>query len=212
MLSLMAVLDRQAISRELIQGPCHNIMDHKAAIAKLKAFSLVQEEESSAKYTIHRLVQLSTQGWLADHARLSLWQRAAISAVAREYPDNVTFEQWPLIQDLSSHVQIVLAYETAERSTLVDRARILHCLGHYTMEQGQIRPALQMLEVCYSLRSEHLGTETELTLESLGLVGLAHTKLNQLKQAREVLLEFQISTKRALGRHHPLTLKSMSRR
>lgn len=210
-LSLMAVLDRQAIPSELLQAPGLNMLDQKAAIAKLKAFSLIQEESSSNKYSLHRLVQLSTQRWLADHDKLSHWQKAAIGAVAREYPEDVTFDQWALIQDLSSHVQVVLSHDFSEPNPLVDRARILHCLGHYTMEQGQTSAALQMLLESHQLREENLGSEDELTLGTLGLVGLAYSRLYQLKSAREALQRFHDSTNRVLGPRHRLTLKGKSR-
>ncbi|CAD6580011.1 MAG: hypothetical protein ASARMPRED_009324 [Alectoria sarmentosa] len=211
MLSLMAVLDRQAIPSELVQAPGGNTLDQKAAIAKLKAFSLIQEESSSSKYSLHRLVQLSTQRWLADHDKLSHWQKTAISAVARECPEDVTFDQWALIQDLSSHVQIVLAHNFCEPTPLVDRARILHCLGHYTMEQGQTSAALQMLLESHQLREKQLGSEDELTLGTLGLIGLAHSKLSHLKSARQVLQLFHDSANRVLGPRHRLTLKGKSR-
>lgn len=210
-LSLMAVLDRQAIPSELVQAPGGNVLDQKAAIAKLKAFSLIQEERSSNKYSLHRLVQLSTQRWLADHDKLSHWQMAAIGAVAREYPNDVDFDQWALIHDLSSHVQTVLAHDFSEPTPLVNRAHILHFLGQYTMEQGQTSAALQMLLESHRIREKQLGSEDELTLGTLGLVGLAHSRLRQLKSAREVLQQFHDSTYRVLGPHHRLTLKGMSR-
>ena len=79
MLSLMAVLDRQAIPSELVQMPGGSALDQKAAIAKLKAFSLIQEESSSNKYSLHRLVQLSTQRWLADHNKLCTGRRSPLA-------------------------------------------------------------------------------------------------------------------------------------
>ncbi len=211
MLSLMAVLDRQAIPSELVQVPGGNVLDQKAAIAKLKAFSLIQEESPSNKYSLHRLVQLSTQRWLADHDKLSQWQKAAIRAVARECPEDVAFEQWALIQDLHSHVHVVLAYKFSESAPLVDKARIQHCLGHYTMEQGSPRAALQMLLESHQVREKQLGSEDELTLGTLGLVGLAHSRLREYKSARKVLQQFHDSANRVLGPRHRLSLKGKSR-
>lgn len=210
-LSLMAVLDRQAIPSELVHAPGGSLLDRKAAIAKLKAFSLIQEESSSNKYSLHRLVQLSTQRWLADHDRLSHWQKAAIGAVAQICPEDVTFDQWALIQDLNSHVQVVLGHDFSEPIPLLDRARILHCLGHYTMEQGQASAALQMLLESHRLREKQLGSEVELTLGTLGLVVLARGRLHQFKEAREVCQQFHDSTNRVLGPRHRLTLKAKSR-
>ena len=210
-LSLMAVLDRQAISSKLLQTPGGNVLDQKAAIAKLKAFSLIHEESASKKFALHRLVQLSTQRWLADHGKLSHWQKIAIGAVAREFPEETVFDQWVLIQDLSSHVHIVLAYSYSEPTLLADRAHILHSLGHYTMERGETEAALQMLLDSHRIREKHFGVEDERTLETLGLIGLAHSRLHQLTLAREVLEKFIESTNRVLGPRHRLTLKGKSR-
>ena len=210
-LSLMAVLDRQAIPSELVHAPGGSVLDQKAAIAKLKAFSLIEEESSSNKYSLHRLVQLSTQRWLADHHKLSNWQKAAIGAVAQRCPEEVAFDQWTLIQDLNSHILVVLGHDFSEPAPLLDRARILHCLGHYTMEQGQASAALQMLLESHQLREKQLGSEDELTLGTLGLVGSAHSRLRQPKLARKVCQQFHDSTNRVLGPRHRLTLKSESR-
>ena len=211
MLSLMAVLDRQAMSFELVKAPSGNVLEQKAAIAKLKAFSLIKEEISSKKLSLHRLVQLSTQRWLADHDRVSHWQQAAIGAVARELPEEVVFDHWALIQDLNSHIHIVLDYCVFDRAPLVDRAHILHCHGHYLMEQGRAVAALPQLLESHQLREEHLGGEHELTLGTLGLVGLAHNRLHQHESAREVLEKFHDLTHNVLGPRHRLTLKSQSR-
>ena len=210
-LALMAVLDRQAISSELIQVPGGNVLDQKAAIARLKAFSLIQEESSSKSFSIHRLVQLSTQRWLADHGRLPHWQKTAISVVARALPEEVIFDLWALIQNLDSHIHTVLTYKFSEPSPLVERARILHCLGHYSMEQGQPGAALHWLQKSHQLREEHLGSENILTLETFGLVGLVYSKLGKIEEAREVLEKFHDSTNRVLGPRHRLTLKGKSR-
>ncbi len=210
-LALMAVLDRQAISSELIQVPGGNVLDQKAAIARLKAFSLIQEESSSKSFSIHRLVQLSTQRWLADHGKLPHWQKTAISVLARALPEEVIFDLWALIQNLDSHIHTVLTYKFSEPSPLVERARILHGLGHYSMEQGQPGAALHCLQESHQLREEHLGSENELTLETLGLVGLAYRNLRQTEKAREVLEKFHDSTNRVLGPRHRLTLKGKSR-
>lgn len=210
-LSLMAVLDRQAIPSELIRAPGGSVLDRKAAIAKLKAFSLIEEESTSNKYSLHRLVQLSTQRWLADHDKLSHWQMAAIGAVAQRCPEDVAFDQWTLIQDLNSHMLVVLGHDFSEPTPLLDRARILHCLGHYLMEQGQARTALQMLLESHRLREKQLGSEDELTLGTLGLLGSVYSRLHQVKLARNVCQQFHDSTNRVLGPRHRLTLKSKSR-
>ncbi|MCJ1471288.1 hypothetical protein MMC07_009936 [Pseudocyphellaria aurata] len=85
-LSLMAMLDRQAISLELLQRPedKERPLELKAAISKLKAFAFIAEENVPSTYSLHRLVQISTQRWLDHHNRLLTWQEAAVSAVAEK--------------------------------------------------------------------------------------------------------------------------------
>lgn len=181
MLYLMAVLDRQAISLEFLTQMSENKLEQKVSIAKLKAFSLIQEETSSTRYGLHRLVQLSTRRWLEDLGKLAHWQHIAVSVVARIYPEEVAFEQWQLVQDMSSHVQTVLAYDLLEKKALLSRARLLHSLGQYTMERGRPSAALTMLQESHSLRSKHLGNDDERTLETLGLIGIVHSRLRQTK-------------------------------
>lgn len=60
-LSLMAVLDRQAIQDKLVRRDDERKIDFITAIGTLKAFSLITEEKGGATFGMHRLVQLSTQ-------------------------------------------------------------------------------------------------------------------------------------------------------
>ncbi len=72
MLSLIVMLDRRGISKELLQKPQDTLLEFRAAVAKLKSFPLVSEEKSSSKYSVHRLVQISTQKWLVHNRTISL--------------------------------------------------------------------------------------------------------------------------------------------
>ena len=211
MLSLMAVLDRQAISQELLRKPGESFLEFKAAVSKLKAFSLITEEKSSSKYSIHRLVQLSTQKWLEHYGTLPEWEEEALAAVARLFPTVVEYKVWPLVQDLKSHAQIVLRYSITTRPCQLARANILHGMGHYCLEQGQNTSALDILLQSRELRVENLGPEHEDTLMTLGLLSVAYSKLNNSREAYELQVQLWETTHRVLGPSHVLTLKSMSR-
>ena len=211
MLSLMAVLDRQAIPEELLHGPDVSFLDFKAAVSRLKAFSLINVEKSSSKYSVHRLVQLSTQKWLEHHGTLSMWEEVALAAVARVFPSNVEYNVWQLIQDLIFHAQIVLRYNTTTRSCQVARANILHGMGHYCLEQGQDTSALDILSQSQELRVENLGPEHEDTLTTIGLLSVAYNKLDHFTKAYEMQTALLETAERALGPSHRLTLKCMSR-
>ena len=211
MLSLMAVLDRQAISQDLLQRPGDGELEFRAAISKLRAFSLITEERASSKYGLHRLVQLSTQKWLEHHGTISTWEEAAVSAVARQYPPVVEYKVWPLIQDLNSHSQVVLQYGSFNKSHHIDRAKILNGLGHYHSQQGQLPLALQLLTESRRLREEHLGPEHEDTLTTLGYEGSVYSKKGDFERAQQLQKDLIQKSMRVLGPNHLLTLKSMSR-
>ena len=211
MLSLMAVLDRQAISQELLRRPEESLLEFKVAVSKLKAFSLITEDKSSSKYSLHRLVQLSTRKWLEHYGTLSMWEEAALAAVARLIPTVVEYKVWPVIQDLSSHAHIVLKYSITTRPCQMARANILHGLGHYCLEQGDDKSALDILLESRELRVENLGPEHEDTLTTLSLLSVAYSKLNRSREAHELQVEVWETTDYALGPSHPLTLKCMSR-
>ncbi|MCJ1262023.1 hypothetical protein MMC22_001892 [Lobaria immixta] len=210
-LSLMVMFDRQAISQELLQNSEERPLEFKAAMSKLKAFALITEEKISSTYSLHRLVQISTQRWLEHQDRLSNWQEAAVSAVARQCPSNVNYNVWPLLNDLNSHARVVLGYKISARSGQINRANILHSLGHYNLEQGQDLSALDLLLESRTLRREHLGLEHEDTLTSMGLLGVAYNKLSNFKEAEEILLQVLETANQVPTLNHRIKFKCISR-
>ena len=210
-LSLMAMLDRQAISQALLQEPEDSLLQFRAAISKLKAFSLVSEEKATFKFSLHRLVQLSTQKWLEHQGRLLMWEQAALAAVTRLYPTHVEYDAWPLAQDLNAHVRVVLKYSITTKTCQVGRASILHGLGHYLFQQGHTFEAREMLEESRKLRLENLGPEHLDTLITLSQLSAVYNKLRQSDEAYELQIYVLEMTERILGSSHWLTLKAMSR-
>ena len=187
-LSVMAMLDRQGISQALLRKDSESLLQFKAAVSKLKAFSFIEEENTTAKYSMHRLVQASTQRWIKHLQKLSEFQERALAAVASCCPPTGGFEHWPVFVDLDSHVNVVLEYNLAPQQCMVNRARILHAVGHYTMESGQDRAAQEKLKTALALRQEHLGPDEEETLTTMGLIGVTYSKLgNQYwREAQEI--------------------------
>jgi hypothetical protein len=74
-LSLMAVLDRQAVQDKLVCNADNREVGCITAIGTLKAFSLISEEKRGAAFRMHRLVQLSTQRWLELEGVIEEWLR-----------------------------------------------------------------------------------------------------------------------------------------
>lgn len=142
-LSLIAMLDRQAISENLLRKNEERKLKFNAAIQKLKAFSLITEEIKPSIFSMHRLVQISTQMWLEHQNELSRWQKAALSTMAECCPPNGNYENWISLEAISPHLQVVLDYQFSTKPCQLQRAKILFTLGWYNDEQGRYSIAYQ---------------------------------------------------------------------
>lgn len=126
-LSLMVILDRHAISADLLRQVKEPELDFTRATQKLKAFSLISEETKSSVFSVHRLVQLSVQKWLNSRDELPKWQRAALLTVSEHCPSRSCIWHEPLgaWRSITPHMEAVLRYEFVDRVCLLTRARLL---------------------------------------------------------------------------------------
>jgi hypothetical protein len=67
LLSLMAMLDPQAIPEMLLRQEDGREVDFFSAVGTLDSFSLSRKAIGKETYAIHRLVQLSIHVWLEQH-------------------------------------------------------------------------------------------------------------------------------------------------
>ncbi|MCJ1345259.1 hypothetical protein MMC31_003465, partial [Peltigera leucophlebia] len=129
LLSLMAMLDRQAIAEHYLRTEEEPGMDFIAAIQKLKAFSLIVEETEAKVFSMHRLIQLSVQKWLMLQKVIEGWQEKALSAVSKSCPSHGEYEYWTAWEAINPHVQVVKGYVVNTDSALLHRASILQRSG-----------------------------------------------------------------------------------
>ena len=214
-LSLMAMYDRQEIPQYLLQRAEGTALAFRVAVAKLKAFSLITEEKgdanTSSKYSMHRLVQISTQKWLQEHEKFRNWQEEAVISISQHYPLLVGYDVWSIMSELKSHAQTVLEYKLDTASIQIHRANILHASGHYCLEQGQDSLAQTYLLESRDLRVQYLGLDHEHTLTSMGFLGVSYSKLDNWREAQKIQLQVLELAKQVLGLNHRLTLKTSSR-
>jgi hypothetical protein len=109
LLSLMAVLDRQAIPQSLLQKYLERGIDFIKALGTLKAFSLITVEKDGSTFEVHRLVHLSTQKWLALEGTLEKWQKRALELIAENFPSG-EYETWKTCEVLLPHALAALRY------------------------------------------------------------------------------------------------------
>ncbi|OCK99064.1 TPR-like protein [Cenococcum geophilum 1.58] len=209
-LSLMAMLDRQAISENLLRKNEERKLKFNAAIQKLKAFSLITEEIKPSIFSMHRLIQLSTQMWLEHQNELSRWQEAALSTVAECCPLNGNYENWISLEAISPHLQVVLDYQFSTKPCQLQRAKILFTLGWYNYEQGRYSKAYQLYLESLVLRESNLGPEHSDTLDSINNLALVLWSQGKYGEAEKMHRRVLGVREKVLGLEHSGTLNCIN--
>ena len=210
-LSLMALLDRQAVSDSLLRNTDEGNVKFNHAISTLKSFSLIAVTgDNQGSYQMHRLVQIATQRWLENEGSLPQWEEKALAAVIRCCPPTGRYEYWEDWEAVNPHVQAVLGYSFTRKDPLVQRARLLHLVAEYENYQSRYTSAEERASEAAQLSCEFLGDEDELTLASLSDKALALSNQRNTEEAENIFRHVLDSRKRILGDEDELTLQSMN--
>ena len=109
LLSLMAVLDRQGISKMLLcEDDTKEQIEIITALGTLQAFSLISSDKEAKTFEMHRLVQLSTLMWLEMQNEKLKWQDRALQILSAKFPSGNNFETWEICALYLPHVMIVI--------------------------------------------------------------------------------------------------------
>jgi tetratricopeptide (TPR) repeat protein len=209
-LSMMCVLDKQSISRKLLHDEGENQVVFDRALATLKNFSMIQEENSQQTYEIHRLVQLSTQWWLEERKTLAKWQERALEVLVRECPSRADLEDWKAWESISPHISVFQGYHFEHEKQLLQYAGITSRMGEYNLALGRYEIALKMEEAALTVQQELLGKEHPDTLISMNVMASVLNNQGKYEEAEEMHQQVLRLRKIVLGKEHPNTLKSMN--
>ena len=185
LLSLMAMFDRQAIPRLLLQRPTDKDFDFTTGIGTLKSFSLISENEKN-KYTMHRLIQLSTQNWLKQTNKEDEYVDIALSVLANQSPNGNprTREKSQLIYP---HALRALEYPIKSNQGELDQANLLLNVAGYETDHGAIDSAVRRASLASKIRSRILGPNDRKTLQCSSLLGLLLTALPNYNESEDIL-------------------------
>ena len=209
-LSLMAVLDRQAIPKMVLSQKGDRAIDLTSALGTLQAFSLITAERGGASFEIHRLVQLSTRTWLELQGDIAKWQQEALARLSNIFPDRVDYEDWVICEALYPHTQIILQYESLLKSHLLSRALLLKKVADYNMEQGRYRFARAYSEEAMTIYHKQLGSSHQDTLSTANLVAIILYMLGKYQASEHLHRQTLEAQKEKLGPEHSETLISMN--
>lgn len=175
-LSLMAMLDRQGVSDELLLARGEGSVSFDTSIGVLSAFSLIAEEKrdhqkSGAQgqgraFQMHRLVQFSMKARLEQEGSLVQWQERALNAVLGCCPPNGRYEYWTTWEAINPHAKTVLEYNLENETAFVQRASLLNLVADYNVYQGHYESAHSKALEAYALDRKFLSEEHEHTIVS----------------------------------------------
>ena len=200
-LSLISVLDKNAIPKFLLIREDERSIDFTLALGTLQAFSLIMPEKDG-KFAFHRLVQLSMRRWLENEGTARQWQEKALLALAKHFQPG-DFENWKACEILSPHAQIAVGYDFDSEECLLMRASVLHNLARFDDQQSRYLLAHDRYEEVISVRKKLLGDVDIATLQSICNLGEVLFKESDYPHTEALLRESLAGRERFLGPSHP---------
>ena len=180
LLSVMAFLDRQYISRDLLQDLVESRHQLNAALGILQGFCLIVAESSKDSFKMHQFVQLATRFWLFN--KKSEYETLALKLVAANleqagHDDKTT---WRL---LIPHAKVIETYKFQDKASKLLLASLQHNIASHDLQAGHYDVAAKSCQEAYSTQVR-LGGEPNLdTLETAGLLGVIRKHQGQYEEA-----------------------------
>jgi tetratricopeptide (TPR) repeat protein len=185
----------------------------RTALGALQAFSLISaEKDKDAAVRMHRLVALSTKKWLELTGMLRHWQTEALRVLSVKFPgrDSYLYENWPVLEALTPHAQLVFSYTFSTAADLLECAKLLDFAALYDLTNGKYGEAYEKCLKSLDIRENLLPANHPLTLDSAQTLGETLLHLGELASARSMLQKAVTGREKTLGDLHPDTLESVS--
>jgi tetratricopeptide (TPR) repeat protein len=209
-LSLMSMLDKQSIPRQLLHDEEESPVLVDKALGTLKNFSLIQEEKTHQTYGIHRLVQLSIHWWLEQQKTLTTWHERALDVVLTHCPSSDDVEDWEAWESISPHITVVQQYHFEQQERKLQYAKITSRIGRYYQAVGRYEMALKMLEGALTIRRALLGEEHPSTLNSMHYLASVLDDQGKYKEAGAMYRQTMELRETISGKEHRSTLDCMN--
>ena len=196
LLSIMSVVDRQGIPRNLLQNMDEDDLDFERRLAPLDDFSLITLDETRQSFQMHRLVQMAIISWLERHGEIDRWKENAAVLIVRSLPDS-SFECWKTWESLLPHAEIALKYHFPNSESQLLHARILGSTAYYLLERGGYDAATERCQRALNLLVEILGEDDSESVDCLML--LATLKRVGGRSSVSDIYEAEVLSRRALA-------------
>lgn len=210
-LAFMSFLEQNSIVLDLLQVAFSAGQDLKLvdALGELQDYALIHAGSARDTFTMHRLVQATTQKWLKEFKLDAQWARVVLMTIADKFPDPNNIASWPDCAAWLPHANKILRCEIFGNAADSAALATLHFkVGRYYYQVGRWSEARASTEVACDLRAEYLGALEPDTLEAKDQLIQIVRQLGQYNLAEATARDVKRYRKRKLGRRHELTLKS----
>ncbi|KAF2718832.1 TPR-like protein [Polychaeton citri CBS 116435] len=178
-------------------------------IAMLEGFSFVSITADTSAFKMHRLVQLSTQRWLAAQGQLEQWKERYVKSLYAVFPPG-HYENWETCKTLLPHSKAASALKLRDLSVLLQWASVMHYASWYAQVRGTLTDAEEMCLQCMEVRSSKLGAEHPNTLDSMDSLASIYQDQGRWTEAEQLQVKVLETRRTTLGQEHPDTLASMN--
>ena len=221
-LSLISVIDRQAIPKEFLQLE-EDTIDFEISLGTLKAFSLISPQRDGNTFYMHRLVHLATHNWLRINRELDEWTTKAIAIMNDRIPKSYSYENEAKWVAYTPHVLALLSsnhlptssdhpVQAMQISSMLTEAKIYaevklrDAMLDRLLYAGEFRIALQIARTAVASYKLVFGLEHETTLNSLMYLASILEGLKNYDEAEIILRQIIRSKEKCLGFDDPATL------
>ncbi|KAL8934723.1 MAG: hypothetical protein Q9216_005761 [Gyalolechia sp. 2 TL-2023] len=160
-------------------------------------------------FEMHRLVQFSTQRWLASSGELEISQERYLRTMSGIFPSG-EYETWTKCRALFPHAKVVLEYQPTNSQHLLHWTNVLSKAGYYASKMGYHSTAEAMCQRALEETEKALGEEHPDTLRIVNDLATALSEQGKYGAAEEMGWRAVKGQEKALGEEHPETLNSVT--
>ena len=207
LLSVMAFLDRQCISRDLLQDLFESRHQLNKALGTLQGFCLIVAESSGDSFRMHRLVQLATRFWL--FSKKTDYEALAMKLVATSF-DRQGIKDERKRRLLIPHAKVVEKYSFQDKDRNLILATLQFRIAFYDLHAGHYDTAAQSCQSAYAKQAAFCGESHLDTLHSAGLFGVIKQRQGLYQEANSLQREVLSKKETVLGPENLDTIDTLS--
>lgn len=166
-------------------------------LAVLTDLCIIKMNADGSRFSMHRLVQWATIGWLEDRGELKEWQERFVSLMST-FPDD-DFDSYYARCLFFPHARRVLHFEPPGDLGLKVWAPLMRRLAQHAQYDGHWEVAEPFLQVLFNFYDRRLGADHERTLATAVSLGMCLGRMQRWDEAETLLRKTMEKAMEVLG-------------